>query len=249
MLLLIDYREQALLKILNLDGKCNDNTVSVNYNNITADIKVCNLEIGDYIIKNEDNQIFALIERKTFSDLCSSITDGRFREQKNRIDQSIENQKVMYILEGKKENSRLKLNNINGCILNLLWKHNYKVIHTLHEKDTLEVLFQLYKKTSELQFQSQLQLQPQLNLKSKKEKFYENPMIYIIQTIPGVSLQIATSISKIYHTVDELMKAYNEIDNGDIKQKELLLSEIMITEKRKIGKSLSKKIYEIMFGK
>jgi ERCC4-type nuclease len=246
MLLLIDYREQALLKILNLDLKCSDNIINVKYMNMTADIKVCNLDIGDYIIKNESGEIFAIIERKTFSDLCSSIIDGRFREQKSRISQCIESNKVMYILEGNKENCRLKQNNINGCIINLLWKHKYKVLHTLNGEDTIEVLFQLYKKLSE---PSYLEVQPQLvstSQASKKGKFYDNPMMYILQTIPGVSLQVATSIAKKYCNMNELMQAYQEIEE---KAKEVLLSDIMVTEKRKVGNSISKKIYQIMFGK
>ena len=66
------------------------------------------------------------------------------------------------------------------------------------------------------------------------------------QTIPGISLQIATCIASKYHNVSELIKAYIEIETS---KQELLLSEIMVTEKRKVGKSLSKKIYQIMFGK
>jgi crossover junction endonuclease MUS81 len=248
MLLLIDYREQALLKILNLDLKCNDNIVNVNYMNMTADIKVCNLEIGDFIIKNEGGEIFAIIERKTFSDLCSSIVDGRFREQKSRISECIDSNKVMYILEGSKEKCRLKQNNINGSVINLIWKHKFKVLQTTNENDTLEVLFQLYKKLSEPLY---LDVQPQLvstSRASKKGKFLDNPMIHILETIPGVSLQVATSIAKTYGNMNELMEAYIKIGDQE-NMKEVLLSDIIITEKRKVGKSLSKKIYQIMFGK
>lgn len=246
MYLFIDYREQAILRLLNIVGesvKCSEEITTITHKNIQANIKICNLDVGDFIIKDENNQICAIIERKTCNDLCSSIIDGRFREQKVRISDSIESCKVMYIIEGIKSKCRLKPNIINGCLLNLLWKHNFKVMHTLDASDTVEVIFQLYKKMSESNSDTfgPIAHVTVSNLISKKSKFYENPMVHIIQTIPGVSVRIAECISDRYKNINELLKSY--IEHG-----ELLLSEIMITEKRKIGKFLSQKIYNVLFG-
>ena len=39
------------------------------------------LDIGDILIKTDDDLDVLLIERKSFSDLISSIKDGRYEEQ------------------------------------------------------------------------------------------------------------------------------------------------------------------------
>lgn len=54
-------------------------------------------EIGDVILKKE-GQILLVLERKTISDLQSSLTDGRYREQKNRLLSS--SYRVGYLFEG-----------------------------------------------------------------------------------------------------------------------------------------------------
>ena len=69
----IDNREKKLIDILD------------NSDNKLSYVKE-NLDLGDIqIISQETNDILVLIERKTLSDLSSSIKDGRYKEQKNRI--------------------------------------------------------------------------------------------------------------------------------------------------------------------
>ena len=69
----IDNREKKILDILD------------NSDNKLSYVKE-NLDLGDIqFISQETNDILILIERKTLSDLSSSIKDGRYKEQKNRI--------------------------------------------------------------------------------------------------------------------------------------------------------------------
>ena len=70
----IDYREKKLIEQFknNKNNKNNQNYI------------ISNLDIGDIIIKYNE-YITYIIERKTISDLCSSILDGRYREQKERL--------------------------------------------------------------------------------------------------------------------------------------------------------------------
>lgn len=80
----IDYREKAIIKLLN------NKEIDANYTK-----NICNLYIGDFIIKKEDDTVgdaqkeqiiksnlYYIIERKSVFDLAASIIDGRFREQK-----------------------------------------------------------------------------------------------------------------------------------------------------------------------
>ena len=41
-----------------------------------------------------------MIERKTYADLCSSIVDGRFREQRDRMRCTVGASKMVYVFEG-----------------------------------------------------------------------------------------------------------------------------------------------------
>ena len=99
--LVCDYRESHVLKHLNqVVEKSNDKY---------KDLHICkeNLALGDFKIGN------LLIERKTHQDLASSILDGRYKEQCNRLSELLIQDstiKVVYIIEG---NIDLFFNNHN----------------------------------------------------------------------------------------------------------------------------------------
>jgi len=58
------------------------------------------LPIGDIIISNNNEDIL-IIERKTITDLLSSIKDGRYEEQSYRLNgMPLHNHNIMYIIEG-----------------------------------------------------------------------------------------------------------------------------------------------------
>jgi len=60
------------------------------------------LEIGDIIIKTDEDKPILIIERKSFSDLLASIKDGRYEEQSYRLIHSsgFPPHSVIYLLEG-----------------------------------------------------------------------------------------------------------------------------------------------------
>ena len=60
-----------------------------------------NLDIGDIQIiykDNNDEKLLVIIERKTYDDLSTSIKDGRYKEQKQRIKDSGIKYKI-YLIE------------------------------------------------------------------------------------------------------------------------------------------------------
>jgi ERCC4-type nuclease len=97
MLIKIDNRERDLIK------KCEDLLVAVPAFK-ELKIEVHQLPLGDIIICNNQNneQIDnILIERKTLSDLASSIKDGRYDEQSYRLNGlPIHNHNIIYLIEG-----------------------------------------------------------------------------------------------------------------------------------------------------
>ena len=234
MLLEIDYREREILESLNGD-----------------DLKFTskNLFIGDFIFKNDNDEIILIVERKTFKDLCASIIDSRFREQKERLLESVPDpSKILYILEGSKRNLKgkgsLSKTIMDSAVQNLLFKHQFKVLFTESLDDTvdqLKMLYnKLYKKMSEMNCSSVIETM----LIKKSTKIIDNIYINQLSVIPGVSVGIARKISDHYPSLFDLIKAYMQSESP-----ESLLTNIQVTDKRKLGKCLSKKIYECLNNK
>lgn len=243
LILEIDYREKTIIKHIE------ENKPDISY-------RITNLPIGDFMFKQEqenDNEIdnssiFYIIERKTLLDLASSITDGRFREQKKRLLDSVGIcDKIVYILEGNKNQNKfgnLSKSIIDSSILNLIFRHKYKVIHTNNDVDTYNTLLSIYKKLQSNETWPSL-LETKHKLIKKSESVNNNILINMLSVIPGISINIAKKITEIYTSLPELINAYNNIDNLDKKEK--MLSCIQITNKRKLGMALSKKIYNSLY--
>jgi ERCC4-type nuclease len=93
MIIKIDTREQELFK------KCESTIESVPK---FKDIKLVSepLPLGDIIINDGTNDCI-IIERKTLSDLASSIKDGRYEEQSYRLNGlNHHNHNIIYLIEG-----------------------------------------------------------------------------------------------------------------------------------------------------
>lgn len=87
--IIVDYREKKLIDKLKSSQK------------ISNILEISNLDIADIIISF--NQYSLYIERKTIPDLIASIKDGRYKEQKMRLQahqQRENNSQIMYVVEG-----------------------------------------------------------------------------------------------------------------------------------------------------
>jgi crossover junction endonuclease MUS81 len=249
MLLLVDFRERKILEMMKYKKDSDINTVTIS--GIKVKYKVVNLEVGDFVFKNEDTDgTILVVERKSIKDLCASIMDGRFRQQKERILESVgDNEKVLYIIEGSKKEvigkTNVNFNNlsqtiIDSSIINLVFKHKYRVLTTVDENDTLDSIILLYKKIAGNEFDEIIKTIP-VKLISKTEKIKSNMMAIQLSAIPGVSFATALKISELYPNMNSLIDAYNTCE--DDTQKQSLLSGIELTSKRKIGEAISKKVY------
>lgn len=91
MKIIVDNRETALYeRLMLINGKEGQN--------IQCEV----LTLGDVVIKNDQDEICIIIERKTYHDLLSSIRDGRYDEQSHRLIHSsgIHTHNIMYLVEG-----------------------------------------------------------------------------------------------------------------------------------------------------
>lgn len=103
-----------------------------------------NLPIGDVIISNNNEDIL-ILERKTVSDLLSSIKDGRYEEQSYRLNgEKIHNHNIIYLIEG--DLSKLNINTFKdvkmekltfySAIFSLNYFKGFSVIRTLTLDET-----------------------------------------------------------------------------------------------------------------
>ena len=260
MYLLIDYREAAFInKLSEYDHIENDIPKSIEINNIKLDYKITSLPVGDFIIQKElhdNNTIEMTIERKSIKDLCASITDGRFREQKQRLLNSIGDcSKITYMIEGMKhmqiqDDKQLNMLSqviVDGSILNLIFKHNYKVVQTENKLDTFNNIVLLYKKFRNDDLKNDTDIVHNIRLIKRSEAMANHKLVHQLCLVSGVSSKIASVIIsnlKIESIKDLIQRYLSKLSEEEM---ELMLSEIVISENsgkvRKVGKAMSKKIY------
>ena len=225
----IDYREQALISLLK------------SRNNIP--FEVCPLDNGDIHYISEGTHI--IIERKTEADLYSSIKDGRWREQKERLDilKAEGNCEIVFLIEQIEYTKRTSIDFklIQGAILNTLFRDKYLILYSECVENTIEYLEMLYKKVHNNEFNKQRGSSIQIetsNIKKKLDKTDYN--ILVLSAIPRVSNETAKSIIGIYSTLDKLIDAFREKGSN-------LLADINLGKKR-LGPKLSTSIYEYLFS-
>lgn len=206
-----------------------------------------NLELGDIIIKNDSNETVLIFERKSLSDLISSIKDGRYKEQSFRLSHcELDNKYIYYIIEGNILNFMNKEKEITkkmlfSSILSLSYKKGFSILHTSGLVETAEFIVRFYDKIK-LEASEKPEEQPTVNsdtysdvIKSSKKSNITTSNIneIMLTQIPGISMHVAKTLMLKYKTIKELTNAICE-DNK-------CLNAIIIDYdggKRKISKSV-----------
>jgi ERCC4-type nuclease len=105
-------------------------------------IKTENLPLGDIIISDEKEDKL-IIERKSISDLLSSIKDGRYEEQSYRLNGlNYPNHNIYYLIEGDvNKPNRFKDNNVDkltlySSIFSLNYFKGFSVMRTFNMEET-----------------------------------------------------------------------------------------------------------------
>ena len=250
--ILIDTREGKLLKL----------ALSSN-----TPFEKQHLHIGDIHLikkdKNNNSQIL-VIERKSIPDLLASIKDGRYKEQKTRLNGLLKQGQIggwFYLVEGTRQFLyREQIKTYYGFIISSQLRDNIQVIHTNNPKDSWEFIVRLMQRFEKDEFKI-LQIQNDKITKDveqssstyiesikavKKDNITpSNSQAMAFGTIPGVSFKMGEIILKKYKTLSDLFDTYLGLETEE--EKEKLLEEIQISEKRKLGKILSARIYNFLF--
>lgn len=201
--LICDYREHHIVKQLN-------NVLELHrekFKNII--IKKENLVVGDFQIGN------MIFERKTHQDMASSILDGRYQEQSNRLMDHARNNpqlKIIYIVEGNLDlyfnQHNIDKDKIMSCVMSLFYEKGFQVLLTKHVNETSDYLLKFclkyYTKFSftqngdgeQKQYESPVIISPMICLPKKKSSqiHKENIGILMLCNIPHISTHVAIQL-------------------------------------------------------
>lgn len=141
MKLKIDYREKKIIELLNKNEE-----MKKKYNFTTE-----NLALGDIVICNDDDTEVLLIERKSLSDLASSIVDGRYKEQSFRLNNNeLHNHNIIYLIEGNlqihRPYSNINKNTIYSSIVTLNYYKGFSVLRSMNINETVDIIIRIFDK-------------------------------------------------------------------------------------------------------
>lgn len=205
-----------------------------------------NLELGDYVIQNNNNQPVMIFERKSLSDLIASIKDGRYNEQSLRLSEcEVNNRNIYYIIEGNTMNFCNRQNETNqkmlfSSMLSISSKKGFSLLNTTGFIETAEFIIRFYNKVSTEKPIQQDKLEnneikySNVIKTSKKANITKNNINEImISQIPGISSVVAGAIMEKYGDI------FNLVNN--LKNDPSCLDNFKITsnnKERKIGKNI-----------
>lgn len=263
--LLIDTREHAVKKYFE------------NQDQSQIVIDVVQLNVGDFQFWQDDKRLLLVVERKTYEDLAASIKDGRYYEQKYRLQElrNSTNCSIIYFIERSKKGNVINgipKSTLESAVLSIISKENMNVIEVNNTQDTITALkcfcmidyiniiegnsfetfcSQICKKMIEkVEKGSKLDSSYNVVSENTKKKSYmtqENVFIQQLALIKSVSLKMAEAVHKNYKNFYELIAKYESLETE--KQKERLLKEIVLDNNRKLGPVASKNIYFFCYGK
>lgn len=107
-----------------------------------TDIKIeqKQLDIGDILITDDNDQVYCIIERKTIKDMLASVKDGRYKEQKLRLVSSFNRKNILYLIEDFYSFEGLNNRSIESTIIHSLFRDELKYIFSRNIKDTFYVI-------------------------------------------------------------------------------------------------------------
>jgi len=188
MKLLIDNREpESIIKYINYLNDLIENKII---------IEIKSLDVGDYIFFDEnENENIIIIERKSLSDLESSIKDGRYTEQSYRLTnmQDIHNHNIYYLIEGNLSNYKNKnfVTTIYSTLISLNYYKGFSVLRTYNNIETAESIFYFFCKI----------------LKEKKKKGY------YLNVLSNNLDKNENNLDKNENNLDKNEKSNNKSDN------------------------------------
>lgn len=236
----IDYREKALIEHMKKSCEWNDESCVIK-----------NLDIGDIQIFQNDSLLY-IIERKTLSDLWSSIKDGRYKEQKLRLKGlNINNNNIYFLIETNSDQKRRQFMTLPqkvkiGFFINTLFNDHMKILTSNNIEETSLILFSLLKKLNEKKINSITESNSSndysdvIHVQKKKNMTPKNCFIAQLAQIPLMSSKYAKPIVEQFGNMVDFCK---ELDKHDDTSKLTLLQKF-----DGIGNKKAKSIINYLYG-
>ena len=240
MTLVIDNREKALI-------------TKLREKNIEFEIK--QLDIGDIQFLDSDGHIKVIFERKTISDLASSILDGRYKEQGFRLNKHpIHNHNIYYIIEGNilyfnSKYQKITSDTLYSSLCSICYQKGFSMIRTNHLDETLKVLvifFNKFKHKTDFKsyyLENNNQTNDYLdNIKITKQSLVnkDNINTIMLSQIPKVSMILAIRVIEKYKTI------YNLTDK--LREDKTCLNNLTYTTKNGKERKFNKSSIENIIG-
>lgn len=196
-----------------------------------------NLEQGDFLIKDTNDNLLILIERKSINDLISSVKDNRYLEQSDRYNSlELSNSKIYYIIEGNIDNydtNSIEYKTYYSCIFSLSYKKEFSIIISKNILDTINWIKQFIYRIVE----NKESTSSKTNLIKKQIVNQSNINEYMLNVVPGIGLNTAKQILKIFD--GNLNTMINKL-----KEDSEILNNIKISDKNIKERKISKKVIE-----
>tara|TARA_A100001011_G_scaffold323285_3_gene345139 strand:- start:6731 stop:7450 length:720 start_codon:yes stop_codon:yes gene_type:complete len=206
-------------------------------------VELDNLNIGDFIIKNNNGDIILIFERKSLSDLIASIKDGRYNEQSYRLSEcETDNRSIYYIIEGNimnfcNKSSETLQKMLFSSMLSLSYKKGFSLLHTSGPVETTEFIIRFYEKLktekATKEEKEDIKYSEVVKTVKKANITKDNINEIMLSSIPGISIIVANELMKEYKTINNLTNSLVENNN--------CLNNLKIKFKngeRKIGKNV-----------
>ena len=244
----IDNREKDIIKILNERGYCTE---------------LENLDLGDFqFVDLFSKEPIIIIERKTYADLNSSIKDGRYKEQKERLIYSIKKSvRKIILLEGTDEDSRMHISEkiLDGVITNTLIRDNIHIYKCKNKEETVlfleNIIMQLPKYYDDLKKEiingEEKKYSNEHGCKTGKKSNLTPEICFrnMFMQISGISNTIATVFSEKYKNMENFITEMNKkTGNNKLEIIKLISGEKYGSNMRRIGEKSAEKIYMHIFN-
>ena len=242
-----DNREKELIKILEEKG----------YSMILENLDIGDIQFLDLITKN----IIIIIERKTLPDLSSSIKDGRYKEQKERLIHSLKKdvRKIVLIEGTNYDDFSLPLKTLNSVIINTMIRDNIHIHISKNKEDTIEfienIILNMPKYYDDIKKEivngESKSFNNEFSCKTSKKENLTIDICFrnMLSQIPGVSTTMASIFVNKYKNMENfILNLKEETNNNKSKIIKLLSDEKYGTNNRRIGDKVGEKIYNFIFN-
>lgn len=237
MKIIVDNREHAFIDI------CRSKIGAFPH----LEMEVAPLELGDMEIHYND-ELLLVWERKTFSDLLSSIRDGRYTEQGHRLIHTHGPSKVVYLLEGIMSSLNLTDRKmVLSTMTSLSFHKQFHVWRSVNTHDSVDTLLTVCDKLyRDYQKGKRLHSEPaaycEVVKKQKKANITrENIGEMLLCQIPDISSASAQALMEhVNHDFSQLLSVLRE------RPEELALIKIGGPKPRKLSKKVLMQLHAFL---